>query len=116
MTAPMAVGGETLGRLARLSDHSNQADVLRQGATLKLPESILGEESQEDGLPQIHSMEEKGETRSVLLNTNRCCVSHQAAAGNLLPVGNIDLVLPIWILSLLTSPTFLKETSESHKF
>lgn len=61
----MEVGGKTLGRLARFSDHSNQADVLGQGATLKLPESILGEESQEHGLPQIHSMEEKGEIRSL---------------------------------------------------
>ena len=66
----MAVGGETSGRLARLSDH---ADVLGQGVTLKLPESILGLESQEDGLPQIHLMEKNGETRSVLLNTNAVC-------------------------------------------
>lgn len=54
MTALMVVGGKPLGRLARLSDHSYQADVLGQGATLELPESILGEESQENGLPQIY--------------------------------------------------------------
>ena len=68
MTPPMAVSAEPLGRLAKLSDLSNQADILGQGAILGLPESISGEESQENGLPPNPSNGGREENEVSLVN------------------------------------------------
>ena len=95
----MAVDG---GPLGRPPDHCNQTNVLGQRNNLEVHENILGEEPQQNGLPQIHSTRGEGKTWSVMLTINReMTVCHI----KLLPVTCFRQALQSW------GPTYLDPLS-----